>query len=145
MTVSGTRTVTMITTSKGFYCPEGVLMQPYACPPGKYQGMGEQAVCLDCLEDYLCARNGTVEPVKCPLGRTNPPGSSFPTCGACKYEQFFYNATADACRERTVFCNLETHHELPTPQNRTREATCLPLTTCRTTRMKMSSPIDGNP
>ncbi len=37
----------------------------------------------------------------------------------CDYENYYYNATAKLCANRTVFCNLQTHYEVPTPLNYT--------------------------
>lgn len=128
----------------GSYCPAGV-SQSFRCPPGTYQGMRQAVACLPCLEDYLCTFNGTVDPVKCPAGRTNPPGSPAARCGDCNYEQFFFNVSASSCVPRTVYCNLETHYEVPTPLNRTREATCMPLKICKTNRMPLSAPVENAP
>ncbi len=107
----------------GSYCPENSLLA-FLCPPGTYQDLQQQGICKPCFANHYCTGNGTVFPVQCPDGRINPPGS--PTeCGECSYDKYFYNTTTRLCQSRTVFCNLDTHYEMPTPLNTTQVCVCL--------------------
>lgn len=129
----------------GSYCLEG--SSAYSlCPAGQFQQQGQQSACIDCPENHDCSAAGTVSPVACPLGRVSPAGSSL-SCSQmdCDYENYYYNATAKLCVNRTVFCNLQTHYEVPTPLNYTQERICKPLSVCKTVRLKDRSPIDGGP
>ena len=127
----------------GSYCPEGQNVS-IPCPPGQFQEQKQQSACIDCPENYNCSASGIAVPQACPLGRTNPAGS--PTaCGDCDYESYYYNTSTKTCMNRTVFCNLDTHYEVPTPLNRTQERTCKALTACQTVRLRDRSPIDGSP
>jgi hypothetical protein len=122
----------------GSYCDAGIKT---LCPPGKYQSLCVQSVCLDCPENYACG-NGTIDPVTCPEGTVTPSGSA--SCGtACDYENYYYSA--NACKRRTVFCDYNTQYEVPTPLNRTTERQCINLKPCNTKRLYDLSPISGNP
>ena len=127
----------------GSYCPEGSLLA-FLCPPGTYQDLQQKGICQDCLPNHYCAGNGTSLPTPCPEGRVSAASSS--SCGECDYANFLYNVSTRACQRRTVYCNLDTHYELPSPFNRTRESVCMPLTRCNTARMdEPVSAIFGNP
>jgi len=127
----------------GSYCPEGSLLA-FLCPPGTYQDLQQKGICQDCLPNHYCAGNGTSLPTPCPEGRVSAASSS--SCGECDYANFLYNVSTRACQRRTVYCNLDTHYELPSPFNRTRESVCMPLTSCNTARMdEPVSAIFGNP
>ncbi len=109
---------------------------------GQYQPMTRQEGCLDCLESYACPTTGMSAPTACQLGTVTPPGSIL--CSTeCDYENYYYSS---GCKKRTVFCNYNLQYEQPTPNNRTRERTCINLRACNTARMSSeTAPVADAP
>jgi hypothetical protein len=81
-------------------------------------------------------------PTACQLGTVTPPGSIL--CSTeCDYENYYYSS---GCKKRTVFCNYNLQYEQPTPNNRTRERTCINLRACNTARMSSeTAPVADAP
>jgi len=128
---------------QGRYCPEGS-NSSITCPPGSYQQLEQQAVCLPCPENFFCPGNGTVSATACPTGRLAPAGSA--ACGDCDYDRFYLPPGSSACRNRTILaCDLATQYEVATPLNRSQEFVCKPLTPCYTVRLPAESPVEGSP
>ena len=143
--VSPSNPSTCLPCPAGMFCPEGML-SPFECLPGTFQRSQGQAGCLPCPVNYQCIQNGTIAPVQCAEGRTNPFGSAS-ACGDCNYDTHYYSLGANICVARKVPpCNEETHYEAPTARNRTQERECVPLSRCRVdVRLKDQSPIMGGP
>lgn len=127
------------------YCPAG-RTDSVPCEPGTFQRARGQSACLPCPDDFQCVLAGTVDPVQCPEGRTNPLGSAA-ACGDCNYDTHYYKPATNSCVRRTVpMCNEETHYEVASANNRTQERTCRALTPCRIdVRLTDESPILGRP
>lgn len=136
---------------KGYYCPEDK-SSAYPCPPGQFQPLAQQSMCLDCPANYQCPSSATSVPTACGNGVIAPQGSASCLSAAtgsveCNYDTYYLSGTGagSMCIKRTVGeCNLDTHYELSTPFNRTRERTCVPLTPCNTVSKQLpESPVQG--
>ncbi|XP_075462630.1 uncharacterized protein LOC142498006 [Ascaphus truei] len=82
---------------EGFFSSDGAF-RPEPCPPGTYQPLRGQSICVPCPPGNFCNRSSLSEFASCPKSHFCPPGSNIPIpCPVGTFSNFSGNTGIQSC------------------------------------------------